>query len=147
MLNLGSTYLLVKNIQKSILFYEALLEMKVSVQRFDRWAQFNFNGNCIALLNPKNDEALIKSGSDLELHYNSEYLDYLKNRQIQYGNNIVLNFYIDNLNMEYERIKELDIGKMTKILYLNISSPYYNFLLQDPDGNTIEITGNYNEAL
>lgn len=47
MLNLGSTYLIVKNIEKSIVFYEALLEMKVSAQNCDRWAQFDFNGNCI----------------------------------------------------------------------------------------------------
>ena len=64
MLNLGCTYLIVKNIQKSIAFYEALLEMKVSVQNFDRWAQFNF-GNCIALYNPKYDEELVKQGENL----------------------------------------------------------------------------------
>ncbi|MDF2547141.1 MAG: hypothetical protein K0R93_2039 [Anaerosolibacter sp.] len=143
MLNLGSTYLIVKDIQKSIAFYEALLGMKVSVLRFDRWAQFNFNGSCIALLNPKHDEALIELGNDLEVHYSSEYREHLKNRQIQYGNNMVLNFYIDDLNKEYERIKELNIGRLTKIMYLNISSPYHHFLLEDPDGNTIEITGNY----
>ncbi len=28
-------------------------------------------------------------------------------------------------------------------MYLNIKSPYYHFLLEDPDGNTIEITGRY----
>lgn len=142
MLNLGSTYLIVKNIQKSIAFYEALLEMKVSVQRFDRWAQFNFNGNCIALYNPKYDEELIKRGENLQAHYDNEYLKYSQNKKIQYGNNFVLNFYIDDLNAEYERIKDLNIGKMTKIMYLNIASPYYHFLLEDPDGNTIEITGN-----
>jgi catechol 2,3-dioxygenase-like lactoylglutathione lyase family enzyme len=145
MLSLGSTYLIVKDMQKSIKFYEALLEMKVSAQRYNRWAQFNFDGNCIALLNVKYDEELIKHGDNLELHYSSEYLKYIKNRQIQYGNNFVLNFYIENLNMEYERIKKLNIGKVTKLMYINISSPYHFFLLEDPDGNTIEITGNYSQ--
>lgn len=145
MLDLGSTYLIVKNFQRSIAFYEDLLEMKVSAQRFDRWAQFNFNGNCIALFNPKYDEDLIKQGEDLETHYDKEYLEFCKNKKIQYGNNLVLNFYIDDLNTEYERIKRLNIGKITKIMYLNISSPYYHFLLEDPDGNTIEITGQYNQ--
>jgi len=28
-------------------------------------------------------------------------------------------------------------------MYLNIASPYYFFLVEDPDGKTIEITGNY----
>lgn len=145
MLNLGSTYLIVKDFQKSIIFYEALLKMKVTAQRFDRWAQFNFNGNCIALFNPKYDEDFIKQGKNLETHYDKEYLEYFKNRKIRYGNNFVLNFYVDDLNAEYERIKDLNIGKITKIMYLNISSPYYHFVLEDPDGNTIEITGQYNQ--
>lgn len=145
MLNLGSTYLIVKDFQKSIKFYEALLQMKVTAQRFDRWAQFNFNGNCIALFNPKYDEDFIKRGENLDIHYDNDYLEYRKNKKIEYGNNFVLNFYVDDLNAEYQRIKELNIGKMTKIMYLNISSPYYHFLLEDPDGNTIEITGQYNQ--
>lgn len=144
MLNLGSTYLIVKDFQKSIEFYEALLEMKASAQRFNRWAQFNFNGNCIALFNPKYDEDLIKREENVETHYDKRYLEYRENKKINYGNNFVLNFYIDDLYFEYERIKELNIGKMTDIMYLNISSPYYHFLVEDPDGNTIEITGPYN---
>lgn len=147
MLDLGSTYLIVKDIQKSITFYESLLEMKVSAQRFDRWAQFDFNGNCIALYNPKYDEELIKQGGNLESHYDNEYLKYWENKKIRYGNNFVLNFYINDLNTEYERLKTLNIGKMSKIMYLNISSPYHHFLLEDPDGNTIEITGDYNQEL
>jgi len=142
MLDLGSTYLIVRDIQKSIAFYEALLEMKVSVKRFDRWAQFNFNGKCIALLNLNFDKKLINQGDNLEKHFSREYIEYFKNKQIRYGNNVVLNFYIDNLDKEYVRIKNLNIGKMTEIMYLNISSPYYHFLLEDPDGNTIEVTGN-----
>lgn len=144
MLNLGSTYLIVKDIKKSVMFYEALLGMKVSAQNFDRWAQFDFNGNCIALYNPKYDKELINKGENLDLHYNKEYLKYWENKEIQYGNNFVLNFYIDNLDDEYKRIKELNIGKVTEIMYVNIASPYYHFLLEDPDENIIEITGNYN---
>lgn len=74
------------------------------------------------------------------LDLGSTYLivkDIKKSIEFQYGNNMVLNFYIDNLDKEYERIKNLNIGKMTSIMYLNISSPYYHFLLEDPDGNTI----------
>jgi lactoylglutathione lyase len=146
MLKLGSTYLITKNMEKSISFYEALLEMNVSVQSFDRWAQFDFDGHCIALFNPKYDEELIDQNSDLEPNFNRAYIKNFRNNKIQYGNNMVLNFYIDNLNEEYKRIKELNIGKMTEIMYINISSPYYHFLLEDPDGNTIEITGNYSKG-
>ncbi|MBI9012160.1 MAG: VOC family protein [Clostridiales bacterium] len=144
MLQLGSTYLITKDINKSISFYESLLEMKVSAQAYDRWAQFDFNGHCIALFNPKYDEAFIKTNGSEE-HYNQEYIKNFKARKIHYGNNMVLNFYVDDLNEEYKRIKELKIGNVTEIMYLNISSPYYHFLLDDPDGNTIEITGNYNQ--
>lgn len=144
MLKLGSTYLIVKNFEKSILFYEALLEMKVSARNLDRWAQFNF-GSCIALYNPKYDKELIEKGENLEGHYDKRYINFLENRKINYGNNFVLNFYIEDLDAEYRRIKELNIGKMTEIMYLNIASPYHHFLVEDPDGNTIEITGNHNE--
>ncbi len=146
MLNLGSTYLIVKDMQKSIKFYESLLEMQVSAQNFNRWAQFNFNGNCIALYNLQYDEELIKRGEDLEKHYSIKYLLHCKNKLIQYGNNFVLNFWIDDLSMEYARIKELNIGKVTEIMYLNIAFPYHFFQLEDPDGNTIEITGKYNPS-
>jgi lactoylglutathione lyase len=40
-------------------------------------------------------------------------------------------------------VKALSIGKVSEIMYVNISSPYYFFVLDDPDGNTIEITGYY----
>jgi lactoylglutathione lyase len=37
----------------------------------------------------------------------------------------------------------LGIGKPSEIMFINVKSPYYLFLLDDPDGNTIEITGKY----
>jgi lactoylglutathione lyase len=30
---------------------------------------------------------------------------------------------------------------VTEILFINVASPYYFFMLEDPDGNHIEITG------
>lgn len=144
MLHLGSTYLIVKDMEKSISFYEALLDMKVSAQNYNRWAQFNIGHNCIALWNPKYDEERIKRGDNLEEAYSEEYLSYQKNNKITYGNNFVLNFYIDDLKAEHKRLKELNIGKVSKIMYLNVASPYYLFMVEDPDGNQIEITGNYN---
>lgn len=143
MLDLGSTYLITKNFKTSLSFYEALLEMKASVVNLDRWAQFNFNGHCIALYNPKYDKELIDSKNDVEPHYNHEYIEYLTKKNIQYGNNMVLNFSIDNLNEEYKRIKGLNIANVSEIMYINISFPYYHFSIDDPDGNTIEITGKY----
>lgn len=143
MLQLGSTYLLVKDMEKSIDFYERLLEMKVTSQNFNRWAQFNFGGNCIALMNQKYDDEFIKKSDNLEDVYSKEYLERFENFKISYGNNFVLNFYIDDLNAEYERLKSLNIGKVSSIMFLNVASPYYFFLIEDPDGNQLEITGEY----
>lgn len=52
----------------------------------------------------------------------------------------------DDLRAEYERIRKLDIGRnITDIRYINAGSPYYYFCLQDPDDNTVEITGPFEE--
>lgn len=143
MLKLGSTYLKVKDMERSIEFYSALLQMQPSARNKDRWAQFDFEGHCIALWNPEYDDRLISKGRDLDKYYSQNYIDYhLKNR-VNYGNNVVLNFYIEDLNKEYDRLRDLKIGPMTDIMLINVSMPYYLFVLKDPDGNEVEITGNY----
>ncbi len=147
MLKLGSTYLIVKNMQKSIDFYEKLLDMKVTSQNYTRWAQFNFHNSCIALWNPEYDKQYIESGNSLEGIYSKNYINYQKETQINYGNNVVLNFYIDDLEAEYQRLKAADIGTLTPIMYLNVAMPYYLFVIEDPDGNQIEITGNYDKVV
>ena len=58
------------------------------------------------------------------------------------NNIITLNFYADNLYEEYNKIKELNICKMSEIMYVNITEPYYYFNIFDPEGNTIEICSN-----
>lgn len=143
MLHLGSTYLIVKYMDKSIDFYEKLLDMKPTVKIFDRWAQFNFGDQCIALYNNEYDIEMLKANKDLNLHYNDWYTQYIKTRNIAYGNNFVLNFWIEDLKAEYKRIKSLKIGAVSEIMYINIAIPYYFFTVIDPDGNTIEITGGY----
>ncbi|MDF2544815.1 MAG: hypothetical protein K0S47_4533 [Herbinix sp.] len=143
MLHLGSTFFIVKDLQTSIDFYEKLLDMKVSAVNKNRFAQFHFDGKCISLYDPSYDENTIAEGIDLDLHFNEAYINYYKKRTIRQGNQAVLNFWIENLNEEYRRIKELGIGEVSDILYVNIACPYYFFVLDDPDGNTIEITGGY----
>ncbi|HHD2754126.1 TPA: hypothetical protein ACOTG0_002972 [Clostridium perfringens] len=41
-MHLGSIYLIVKNFNTSINFYEKLLEMKVTSKNMERFAQFEF---------------------------------------------------------------------------------------------------------
>lgn len=143
MLNLGSVYLITRDWNASLRFYQALLDMPPTARNQDRWAQFNFRGHCIALYNPAYDQARIAQGGDLSLHYNAAYLERLQSRPIVYGNNAVLNFGTGDLRTEYARVKALGIGPVSAIQYVNIASPYYFFTLEDPDGNTVEITGAY----
>lgn len=145
MLHLGSTYLIVKDMEKSINFYEKLLKMKPTAKNFDRWAQFDFDDQCIALYNDEFDKRMFESGENLKQHYDDAYLRFYRKRKINYGNNMVLNFWIEDLKKEHERIKRLNIGNVSEIMYLNVASPYYLFIVEDPDGNTIEITGGYEE--
>lgn len=138
-LQLGSTYLFVKKMSESIEFYSKLLEMQPTATNKDRWAQFNFNGNCIALMNKAFDDNL--SNEQKGKIFSDEYLKYYENHTIKYGNNFVLNFWIEDLQVEYDRIKKLDFIEISPIMTINFGSPYHFFVLQDPDGNTLEITG------
>jgi len=142
MLRLGSTYLIVKDFEKSLSFYSDLLDMKPTGQNEDRWAQFDFYGSCIALWNPEYDFKLMDSPEDLSDVYSQNYIDYQKQTKINYGNNVVLNFYVADLEIEHQRVKSLQIGEVTEIMYINVAMPYYLFILIDPDGNQIEVTGN-----
>ncbi|MFC3748711.1 VOC family protein [Paenibacillus sp. GCM10012306] len=143
-MQLGCTYLVVKDMNRSIAFYEALLNMKAISKNLERWAQFHC-GNTIALWNPEYDQRLIKDSEDISVHFNEAYLKYKQDHTTQYGNNVVLNFNVPDLQREYERIQSLNIATVTEFLYINVVQPYCCFMLQDPDGNLIEITGEYVE--
>lgn len=142
MLKLDCTYFIVKDMENSIEFYSALLEMEPTHQNSNRWVQFDFHGKSIALWHPEFDTEKMNSNDNLEDCYSDSYIKYHRNTEIIYGNNIVLNFYVEDLNIEYERVMNLDIGEMTEIMTINFNSPYHMFILNDPDGNQIEITGN-----
>ncbi|WP_291569245.1 VOC family protein [Clostridium sp. UBA4548] len=142
-MHLGSIYLIVRDFQKSIIFYEKLLQMPVTKKNMDRFAMFDFEGKCIALMNgyfdSENPDKVIHKGEYLE------YFDDLKTiSTLLNSRKVVLNFWDENLREEYNRVKELDItGNITKIKYVCNVSPYYYFQLTDPDGNIIEVTGDY----
>lgn len=142
-MHLGSIYLIVRDFQKSIIFYEKLLQMHVTKKNMDRFAMFDFEGKCIALMNgyfdSENPDKVIHKGEYLE------YFDDLKTiSTLPNSRKVVLNFWGENLREEYNRVKELDItGNITKIKYVCNVSPYYYFQLTDPDGNIIEVTGDY----
>lgn len=121
--HLGSIYLIARDFEKSIIFYEKLLSMAVSTRNCgNKFAEFFFDNKCLALMNESN----------LPGHH---YVD---------GDyKFVLNFWVEDLEREFQRLKTLKIGKMTEIQKVN--NGYYYFHLFDADNNVIEITGDYQE--
>lgn len=124
-IHLGSIYLIARDFEKSISFYEQLLSMTVSTRNCgNKFAEFYFDNKCLALMNEDN----------LQGHH---YVD---------GDyKFVLNFWVEDLVKEYNRLKILNIGEMTEIEKVN--EGYYYFNVIDPDHNVCEITGNFVEEL
>lgn len=142
-MHLGSVYLIVNDFEKSLDFYEKLLQMKVSQRNMDRFAMFNFEGHCIAINNAhfdtENPDKVVHKGTFDKYFDDLEEIAALPNTRKS-----VLNFYDKDLRREFKRVKELKIsGHITNIKYVCNVAPYYYFSLTDPDGNIIEVTGNY----
>lgn len=122
-LHLGSIYLVVKDFERSVEFYEKFLDVRVGdrCRSGNKFVEFYFDNKCIALMNESN---LIGHCTDL----NSPY-------------KFVQNYWVEDLLTEYERVKNLNIGEVTGILE---AYPTYNYFhLIDPDNNIIEVTGGY----
>ena len=140
-MELYSTYIETDKFKEVIRFYEIVFQKKGNIYTENRWVEFDF-GNKLSIYNRLYDEEIIKSNK-CNNNYNKAYINNFKMNQEEKKNNIItLNFYTDELNEEYERIKELNICKMTEIMYVNITEPYYYFNIYDPEGNTIEICSN-----
>ena len=142
-MHLGSIYLIVKEFEKSLNFYEKLLEMPVSKKNMDRFAMFNFDGQCISLMNGffdiSNPNKVVHKGEFNEYFDDLEQIANLSNSR-----KVVLNFWDEDLRQEYMRVKKLNISNdLTKIKYVCNVCPYYYYQLTDPDGNVIEVTGDY----
>ncbi|QAT61459.1 VOC family protein [Acidilutibacter cellobiosedens] len=142
-MHLGSIYLIVQDFNKSIQFYEKLLEMPVSAQNMQRFAQFEFEGNNISIMNGYFD-AMNPNLTVCKGEYIEEFDNLVAMAEAENTHKFVLNFWAENLEKERERIVQLGISdKLAKIKYVNNVKPYYYFQFTDPDGNIIEITGQY----
>lgn len=122
-LHLGCIYLVVKDFEKSVAFYEKFLNTKVDnrCRSGNKFVKFYVDNKCISLMNENNI-----SGHCTDP--NSPY-------------KFVMNFWVENLISEYERVKALNIGYVTDIL--EAYPTYHYFHLTDPDNNIIEVTGGY----
>lgn len=143
----GSIYLIAKDFDKSISFYRALFERDVLDQNKDRFAVFDINGLTLSIMNGmfdrKHSDEVVTKGD-----YCALYDDYTPIMETPNCGKVVINLSVDDLRAEYERVKSLDIAaNLTRIRYINARNPYYYFCLKDPDGNTIEITGNYEDNI
>jgi len=122
-LHLGSIYLVVKDFERSVEFYEKFLGINVSdrCRSGNKFVEFYFDNKCLSLMNESN---ITGHCTDL----NSPY-------------KFVQNYWVEDLLTEYERVKVLDIGAVTEI---REAYPTYNYFhLTDPDNNIIEVTGGY----
>lgn len=122
-LHLGSIYLIVKDFERSVDFYEKFLNVNAGdrCRSGNKFIEFYFDNKCISLMNENN---LIGHCTDL----NSPY-------------KFVQNYWVEDLLTEYERVKSLNIGKVTEIR--QAYPTYHYFHLTDPDNNIIEVTGGY----
>lgn len=142
-MHLGSIYLIVKNFEDSINFYEKLLEMPVSKKNMNRFAMFNCDGQCISIMNGyfdiQNPDKVITKGN-----FDEYFDDLVQISNLPNSRKVVLNFWDEDLRKEYNRVKRLNISSnLTDIKYVCNVSPYYYFQFTDPDGNVIEVTGEY----
>lgn len=142
-MHLGSIYLIVNDFEKSIAFYEKLLEMSVTSMNMSRFAQFVFEGHNISIMNGHfdndNPDKVVHKGD-----YTDSFDDMKDIALAPNTHKFVLNFWDEDLRKEYERVKRLNISEnISNIKYVCNVSPYYYFQMTDPDGNIIEVTGAY----
>lgn len=139
-MKLCTVYIMVNDIEKSVDFYRQLLQEEPLYSNDDRWVQFS---NHIALYNYRYDKRIMES--DSTGNFSQTYIeDFNKSKENPKNDIVVFNFETDDLKKEYQRLKNLNIGEVSDLMYVNVHIPYWYFNITDPDGNVIEITGQYN---
>lgn len=137
----GCTYIKVKDMEKSINFYEKLTSTKAQYSERKRWVGFPCG---ISLYCLDYDLQKIDTKKYNESNYNQAYIKYIFKESTISSKSIVFNFTTQDLKVERNRIIDLDIGNVSEVMFVNITMPYWFFIVEDPDGNEIEITGPYN---
>lgn len=138
-MKLATTYICENDMSKSLEFYKSLLQQEPLFANEDRWITFGC-GNTLSLYNRHYDEKII--GREPSERFNQAYIDdFFQDRGENRNNIVILNFEVDDLKWEYERLRGLNIGRMSEMMYVNVHMPYWYFNIEDPDGNTIEVTG------
>lgn len=137
---IGSVYLVVRDFERSLEFYEKLLDMPAGAVN-ERFAVFELPGLRLCLMNALFDalypERVETWGEECPL-----FDDLPSIAESPNSRKVFINLGVEDLEAEYGRIEELGIAEnLTEIRYVNVFSPYWYFTFTDPDGNPIEITG------
>jgi predicted enzyme related to lactoylglutathione lyase len=119
----ADTYLKVQDMDRAVSFYEAFLGVKTEVRYADRWASIT---DRLGLYNPAYDEE-----NDIPM---TEY-----DREVRFGNNVVLVFSSDDVDEDYERVRALGATGITDFVEINLMAPYRFFQFQDTEGNIVEV--------
>lgn len=147
MITFGTIYIITQDFEGALEFYKKLLERDVAAQNQTRFACFQIDGLGLSVMNGKFDteypDKVVRKGDSYALYDDMEQIISSLN-----SGKVVINLCTDDLEKEYHRIRDLGIGTdLTDIRYVNAGNPYWYFCLKDLDGNTIEITGNYNGGI
>ena len=95
--------------------------------------------NKIALYNKAYDAKII--GTESNGRFNQAYIDDFYRETGELKNNIVvLNFEVEDLKKEYERLNAANIGLVSELMFVNVYMPYWYFNIVDLNGKTLEIT-------
>lgn len=141
-MELCSIYIETDKFDEIVNFYEKVFQKKGIVYTKNRWIEFDF-GNKLSIYNRLYDAEKIKNNTS-SINFNKQYIDNFQTpKERNYNNIITLNFKTNDLKKEYDRIKKLNLCEVSEIMYVNITEPYYYFNIYDPEGNTIEIYGDY----
>ena len=120
---LVDTYLKVKDMDRAVRFYETFLGIEVKYRYRDRWVSIT---DSLGLYNPTYD-----AENDVPM---TEY-----DRQECSGNNVVVVFGSDDIELEHERVRAIGGTGVTEILEICLVTPYRFFQFRDPEGNVIEV--------
>lgn len=146
MITYGTVYVITHNFEEALEFYRKLFERDVVAQNKTRFASFQIDGLGLSIMNGYFDVAHLDDVTQKGSEY-AMYDDMVRIAESENPGKVVINLCTDNLKEEHQRIKNLGIGSdLTDIRYINAGNPYWFFCLKDIDGNTIEITGNYDES-
>lgn len=113
-MQLATTYICVKDIEKSLYFYKTLLNQEPLYCNDNRWITFDC-GNYLSLYNKQYDLNLIRNKLEHN-KFNQIYIESLLQEEVGHNNIVVFNFEVENLRQEYQRLKFLQIENFLKYI-------------------------------